>query len=129
MIPGRKRRGLAMSKLYSERKTPPAARYVHALPEKARERLLHILRQHSDATPLWSGRYDFRELLRGVGEQALAKYGRLRATAQYGNPESAVIDHFLSCNDDEALDFIEMCFRTHTMGGDDGAKLAVTSIN
>lgn len=76
--------------------------------------------------------YHFATLLGQVERQLLARKGELQQ-----HPSGAVrlgdvpvITHFLYCSDEEAMDFIELCFQAETMGGDsEGARMAVTAMN
>ncbi len=118
-------------KLFSQRGTEPPDRYSYAIPEKVRSRMLHTLQQHNEG---WMGgrHYDFITLLQEVGQQLLARKGSLRASAYETarTSDHPVINHFFVCSDEEALDFIELCFRADTMGGDsEGSRMAVAAFN
>ncbi len=112
--------------VFSQRNSEPAARYHYVVPAKVRSRVLHALRQN-----MTGANYGYRDLLDEVGEQAVAKYGGLRAPYYEAarTSDHPVIEHFHSCKDDEALDFIEMCFRTRSLGFSNEAEAAVVAIN
>lgn len=102
-----------MSKVYSKRSFQPDV-FRYDVPNEVRCRILHNLRQLSDDLENHIG---FESLLEKVGERLLGQYGGLRrpayeAARQDNNP---VIQHFFSCRDEEALDFIETCVQVEPL--------------
>jgi hypothetical protein len=75
--------------------------------------------------------YGFKNLIDEVGEQVVAKCGGLRAPHYEAarTSDHPVMEHFFSCRDEEALDFIEMCFRTRSLGLGNEAEPAAAAIN
>jgi hypothetical protein len=123
-------RRIAM-KLFSQRRAEPPDRYAYVIPDKVRSRLMHTLQQHKDGWGM-GGRYGFGTLLQEVGNQLLARKGSLRASGYEAArvSDDPVINHFFLCSDEEALDFIQICFQTDTMGGDnDGSQRLVAGFN
>jgi len=117
--------------LYSQQPHPVASRYHYSVHEKVRLRIIRVFEQHENAPGVSKGHYSFGMLLQQVSELAEAKYGHLtvpyyEATRISDNP---VIQHFFSSNDQQALEFIEMCFVARTMGLGDGPRDAVQRIN
>jgi hypothetical protein len=117
--------------LFSQRRAGPPDRYSYIIPEKVRWRIIHTLQQHKEG---WMGGrpYDFISLLDEVRQQLLARFGNLRAPAYVAAQMSdhAVVNHFFACSDEEALEFIELCFQADTMGGDSqGSRKAVAAFN
>lgn len=96
-----------MNGIYSTRNRQPDV-FRYDIPNETRSRILHNLRQFAD--DLESG-VGFESLLEKIGERLLAQYGGLRRPAYEAARQSndPVIQHFFSCRDEEALDFIEMC--------------------
>ena len=98
-------------KLFSQRNAEPPERYSYTIPEKVRSRMLHTLQQHGAG---WIGGNHFKNMLGEVGQQLLAKRGGLRSsgyeTARMS--DHPVINHFFFCSDEEAIDFIELCFQS-----------------
>jgi hypothetical protein len=116
-------------KLFSQRNAEPPERYSYTIPEKVRSRMLHTLQQHGAG---WIGGNHFKNMLGEVGQQLLAKRGGLRSsgyeTARMS--DHPVINHFFFCSDEEAIDFIELCFQTQTIDGDtEGAQRLVAVFN
>jgi hypothetical protein len=112
--------------IYSQRSSQPAARYTYSVPQKVRLRMMHTLRQHSS----WPHN-DFGAMLDEVRELAYAKYGGLRASPYEAarSSDHPAIEHFTSCSDDVALDFIEMCFSTRSLGMGSAAEEAADAVN
>jgi hypothetical protein len=123
-------KGFVMT-LYTQRNSEPPERFYYGVPEHVRSRILHTLQQHDDRNLMCGGCYDFGTMLEEAGDILLAKYGNLRAPGNDAARVSPnpVIQHFFSCLDEEALDFLEACFRASVMGDSDGARVAVEAIN
>jgi hypothetical protein len=84
------------------------------------------LKQHCGR---WVGGDHFEKVLYEVGQKMLAKRGDFycRATQYNDNP---VIEYFVSGSDEQALDFIELCFQTSVFGVDnDFSRGAVAELN
>jgi hypothetical protein len=102
-----------MAKLYSQRSSHPTDAYRYDFPDHARWRVLHTidgLSQHG------LNGFDIEGLFAEVQKALLQKYGGLYrpaydAACAHKDP---LLNHFLCCSDDMALDFIELCFRTRT---------------
>lgn len=103
-----------MDKFYSRRKSSPPEVLRYDIAFNIRSRILTVFRDHA---------YDslgaFSKLLQDVGNVLLKQYGGLssshfRAARHSENP---VIEHFFSCEDEYALDFIEACFRQPAYNG------------
>jgi hypothetical protein len=117
--------------LFSQRQADLTDRYFYGVSQKARSRIVHTLQQHNSGW-MSSRRYDFTVMLQEVGQQLLSRNGRLQSSMYEvaRMSDHPVINHFLICNDKEALDFIELCFQVESMGGDsDGARRAVAALN
>lgn len=101
---------------YAERHAPPKDRYTYDLELATRSKMLHILGQRN--TSLMSGSI-FLSTMGEVQMELLKKHGSLCRVKgrSAGHP---AIDHFLACSTDDALSFIELCFRTaqFMIGGD-----------
>ena len=102
-----------MAQLFSRRNAQPEL-YRYDIPDEARRRILHTLRQITDDLASHVG---FENLLYKVGERLLSQYGGLRCPAYEAARQSSdpVIQHFLSCTDEESLDFIEVCFQVEPL--------------
>lgn len=116
-----------LSNLWSDRQAPQRDRYVYFFDEKVRSRIMHTLHQQQDL----SNHFDFVGMLDEVEDMLCAKYGgpyrnayRIAARSTH-----AAINHFFICSDDEVLVFLEMCFRTNTIGLHNVAEQAVSAIN
>jgi hypothetical protein len=76
-------------------------------------------------TERWQNSFDLDELFQQVQDQLLQQYGGLYrpaydAACAHNDP---LLNHFLCCSDEMALDFIELCFRTHSgCGRQDGVE-------
>ncbi len=101
-------------KLFSKRNAPAKDVLSYDFPESVRRRILHILKQRLDDDQ-WSmsfGQgYDYGYTLDQVGKTLLTKYGRLKAPADARSHAEAAVIHFLACETDEALDFLEAIFQ------------------
>lgn len=98
--------------LYSERQAARPDRYSYEIGKELKNRILHTLNQHQ---PTFGGQYDFQQMLYEVQNELLTRKGTMRAAAGPSANHPA-IDHFWICPDNEALDFIELCFRTRSLG-------------
>lgn len=103
-----------MNEVYSRRSQQPDM-FRYDVPNEVRSRILHNLRQLADDLESHVG---FDNLLNKVGERLLSQYGGLRRPAYEAARQSndPVIQHFFSCRDDEALDFVEVCIQVEPLG-------------
>lgn len=115
--------------LFSRRQSEPPDRYTYVMHEKARSRMLHTLQQHQSGW-MSGGRYNFNLLLNEVGQKLLAQTGTMRSSMYEAARKSdhPVINYFLFCSNEEALDFIEICFQSNTMGGDSQDSRALVNL-
>jgi hypothetical protein len=114
-----------MSRLFSKRHTPPPEQYRYDLPEDIRWRIVHSIEQLNED---FGGRFDIDRMLQEVGERILREYGGLLRPSYDAARVSdhAVVQHFFSCDERMALDFIEMCFQ---VWGNCGRQKGVDAIN
>jgi hypothetical protein len=115
--------------LFSQRRAERPERYSYAIPEKVRSRILHNLQQHGAG---WIGGDHFQDILREVGQKLLAKHGSLRSSGYEAARKSdhPVINHFFFCDDEEVLDFLQLCFETQTLDRDmEGSQRLVATFN
>lgn len=112
-----------MAKLYSKRRTPQPTELYYAFPEHVRTRILAIFESYSDISK--GGFYPF---LHGVGHTLFKAYGMLSASSFQAarRSENSTIEHFYCCNDEQAIDFIEVCFQ---QPGYIGRQTGVDEIN
>jgi hypothetical protein len=101
-------------KLFSKRNEPVKDVLRYDLPERVRQRILHILRSRLDddqwsMTPIQG--YGYEYTLDQVGRNLLTRYGALKSPSDARSPAEAAIHHFIACGTEEALDFIEAIFR------------------
>jgi Domain of unknown function (DUF7014) len=95
-------------KPYSKRNQPPSVGYRYDIPLVVRKRILYALGQLSDYT---GARY---MMLGEVEQRILIGFGELvEAISQTTQADEPVIEHYLSCSDDQCLDFLEFLFQTH----------------
>lgn len=115
-----------MSSLYSRRASPSADAYRYDFPEQVRRRILHTLRGLS----VRQNSFDLEEVFHQVQDQLLQQYGRLyRPAYDAARAQGApLLNHFLCCSDEMALDFIELCFRTRSGCGRQDAVEAVNAV-
>lgn len=115
--------------LFSQRQAKPVERFDYAVPERTRLRILHTLRQ-MDGGFMPRGMFRIGRLLMEVGDLVLAKSGVLKGNVYLQVNEATIATHFGACTDDEALDFIELCFQTNEMCGENPqSTMAVAAIN
>lgn len=111
--------------LFSRRNSSPHPRYHYTLSDKVRSRIMHVFRQFDPGGQITFGHYRFESLLRDVGEAVAVTRGSLCASyyeaARVSN--HPVVEHFFRCNDEEAVDFIELCLRYNGLLGDYAAKV------
>ncbi len=114
-----------MAKLYSKRHAPPPDQYRYDLPEEVRWRLLHTMEQLRDDV---GGSFDVDRMLHEVGERILREYGGLRRSGYIAarSSDHPVVEHFMSSDDEMALDFIETCFQ---VWGNCGRQKGVEALN
>jgi AbiJ N-terminal domain 4 len=101
-----------MANIFSRRTAPQRDAFRYDLPSQIRSRLFHSL----DQLVMNEGQQsDTQEILHELGDKLVAQYGGLRRplyeAARVSN--HPVIEHFASCDDQHALDFIELWFRCH----------------
>ena len=98
--------------LYSQRHTPPPTHVRYSVSEKARRRILYIIQDilTQDNIGLFLDEME-RVLLR--------EYGALNQTFYHAaiQSDTSVFEHFLCCEDERVLDFIEACFRLSVQVG------------
>lgn len=92
--------------LFSQRNTPPPSQLSYDVPDKVRRRVAAIVEQST-------GHDSQQRFFRELEDLLLREYGSL---CEAGNNAACrnkvrVIEHFLACSDEYALDFIEACFR------------------
>jgi hypothetical protein len=98
--------------LFSQRNAPIQDRYHYDISEAVRSRILHTLkhciRQHSHQM------FGFDQVARLVEQSLYRNVGSLRRPVDYAVPRNVpdVVVHFFSCEDEEVLDFLELCFAT-----------------
>jgi hypothetical protein len=111
--------------LFSKRNRPAPEEYRYDIPRDARLRIMHALNRI--AGDMANSLY-FDRLLNEIGQKLLIEYGGLCAPGYDAArvSDDPVIQHFMSCDDDMALDFIETLF--HTMGWG-GGQQTVEAIN
>jgi len=115
-----------MPKLYSDRHAKPLARYTYTVSEKARTRIAIFFEQLRARVYYFS----LQMMLKDVGNLLLAKRGGLRIRSQNQSIDVSALEHFLSCTDEEALDFLEACFLTEALHATfPETRLAVAGIN
>ena len=110
--------------LYSQRHASPGP-YIYVLPREIRSRILHTIKRLRMA-------HGFNSLIDQVGELLLARLGRFRSPYYEAarSSDDPVIEHFFSCTDEEALDFVVACFQTRVISLDfDGSCKLVEAIN
>lgn len=103
-----------MTKFYSRRKSLPPKVLRYDIPPDIRTRILAVFSDHS-----YEPHGGFFKLLEDVGNALFKQYGGLSRSmyAAARRSENPVIDHFFSCSDEYALDFIEACFQQPVYNG------------
>lgn len=114
-----------MAGLYSRGRSPQSDAYRYDFPENVRWRVLHTIKELSER---WPNTFDVGELFAEVQQKALQQYGGLYrpaydAACVHSDP---LLNHFLCCPDEMALDFIELCFQTRSGCG---RQEGVNSVN
>jgi len=112
-----------MDKLYSKRRHSSPAFLRYDIPPDIRTRILAVFKDHS--SPPYGG---FDQLLSEVGNVIFKQYGSLSQSMyrMARHSDHPVIEHFLSCEHEYALDFIEACFQQPAY---DGGQTGVNEIN
>lgn len=99
--------------LYSQRNRANSAELVYAVPHEIRILILRAIESYAEN---YAG--GFGALIDQVGQAVLKKiprlYGTMFRAIQHDHP---VIDHFFHCPDEQALDFIEICFKQPSYTG------------
>lgn len=112
-----------MMKLFSKRQVSAPDSFRYDLPDDARKRIFHVLEEHLGR------RVD--DLLDELQPKLLKAYGYLDLpgyVAARVTPND-VLQHFVSCSPEKALDFIELSFQTRTLFQPDVANAIVNEIN
>jgi hypothetical protein len=116
-----------MSSLYSRRALPLPDAYRYDVPDRTRWRILHTMKELSER---WTNSFDLGEMLADVQAKLLQQYGGLYrpaydAACAHSDP---LLNHFLCCSDEMALDFIELCFRTRSGCGRQEGVEAINAV-
>lgn len=107
---------------YSKRNAPPPTELRYDVPDLVRNRIVAVLEHHvggGRAANMFMNKLEGL-LTRTYGGLARPGYEAVRQS------DIPVIQHFFSCTDEQALDFIEACFRLNMSGG---GQVAVDEIN
>ena len=89
--------------------------YRFDLPQELRERFINLLNQFVKKT-----RLDLLSILDSVEREILVRYGRLSRSGYRAADVSdyLIINHFHICTNEEALEFIEICFEQEEFYGE-----------
>lgn len=111
--------------LFSKRNRPQPDTYRYDIPDDVRRRILYAIEQNARS---YMHSFNFHTMLDEVGKKLLVEYGSLCAPSYEAArvSDDPVIEHFMSCDDETALDFLEAIF--HTMGNA-GGQTTVEAIN
>lgn len=105
--------------LFSKRNRGQPDTFRYDLPHEVRSRILHAIQQIADG---YMSTFQFGMMLDAVGKKLLLEYGGLCSpgyeAARVSN--DPVIEHFFCCDDEKALDFIELCFEAFHNPGQQG---------
>lgn len=103
-----------MARLFSKRKKHYPTDFRYDLPDDVRSRIIVVFKDYCNEA---NGGFD--ELLVEVGNVLIKEYGFLSKSAYAAARRSdhPVIEHFFVCNDEQAIDFIEVCFQQHVYNG------------
>lgn len=102
-----------MAALYSRRASPQPDIYRYDIPENVRWRILHTMK---DLPERLMHTFDLGEMFGQVQDKLLQQYGDLYRPAYDAAcvHKDPLLNHFLCCPDEMALDFIEACFQTRS---------------
>ena len=116
--------------IYSKRHRPPPTELYYDFPEQVRRRLLSTLgdivnggSEYEIGSP-----HEFDGLLSKVRSRLLSEYGYLCRPSYEALRRSRIdiLEHFFSCEDEQVLDFIEVCFQ---YGNRSLRKTGVSAVN
>lgn len=112
-----------MARLFSKRNRPPPLEVSYEISAQVRRRILAVLESYSAGS--LGG---LRRILDDVGNRLIKEYGGLCAPGYEAArlSDDPVEEHFYSCDDEQALDFIEACFQSF---GYQGGQKGVEEIN
>lgn len=102
-------------KLFSRRNEVPEDVYSYEIPERVRNRLLLTLKTCADQ----SGHCSMDSILEESEELLHRAYGELRTRPHWVNqgPRQRIIDHLFECDDEEIMDFFQVCFQCRGYAG------------
>lgn len=97
---------------FAQRKTSPPDIYSYVIPHLLRNRLLHTMRLCLESQEF--NNYGIAEVFVEMQDKLLQRYGGLRQPVYVAArvTEHPVVEHFFQCTDEEAMEFIRMCFET-----------------
>lgn len=103
-----------MARLFSKRKKNYPTELRYDLPDNVRSRIIEVFKDYCNEA---NGGFD--ELIAKVGNVLFKAYGFLSKSAYAAARRSdhPVIEHFFVCNDEQAIDFIEVCFQQFVYNG------------
>jgi hypothetical protein len=97
---------MSIPELFSRRgKTPGSIKYD--LPQTVRNRILLVLKRYTDTITRFR-QVSFREVMRRIEDRLTERYGDFTPPLHREVPPA--VQHFIACNDEQALDFIEAIF-------------------
>jgi hypothetical protein len=116
-----------MPQTYSQRNRPTPTVLRNDMPDHVRKRIFSTLQHVGDTQELM--RVDLEEVLSELGTKLVTTYGGLHrpmfeAAIQSPHP---VIQHFISCDDAKALDYIELWLKCRSYSS--ASRRAVDAIN
>jgi len=116
-----------MIDVFSKRNHSLASHNTAHVPDDIRRRVLHTVEIYLSRGKGFGG---FNEMLENVGDELVILYGGLAAPLYDAAriSDHPVIQHFMSCDDEQALDYIEVCFASDSLLGCDEAVDTVNAI-
>ena len=114
--------------LLSQRKAQQSDRYRYDIPQQVRSRLLHTIRIALASGN--GGTVSIDDVLYEMRDKILQRYGEFRSSSYEAARmcDDPVVEHFFRCHDDEAVDFLQMCFETRWNCGGQKTVDAVNAV-
>lgn len=101
--------------IFTKRTKPPKPLFTHTFPDKVRCRLIATLAAVCKNSQYWAPGANLEAVLYELQPRLLEEYGGYRTSTKHSlpvnpAPDEIALHHFLSCTDEEVLDFLELLF-------------------
>ncbi len=100
--------------MFSKRNQPQPDNYFYHLPQEVRQQLMHTLKHCIEGDCEMMPQVTFTDVMYEMQGILQRKSGGMRRSGYIAAKVSDIpaIEHFFYCDDEQVMDFLEMCFET-----------------